>query len=183
MQGIDISSPIILIPLVMVIVIILFFIIYSSRYRKFSIDEYVIWLRNGEVWKSGLGGSGWLMPLIDQIIIVSAAMQLTKIDVELYDYQQAQKTLIVGIELNWRVNKPEIFYRRFFSTKDNTIKSEELFQLYRSFLRDTLASKTIDDLYGKSRSIMHELKDSLNGKLNNSGVLLESVEIETVTNL
>lgn len=80
MQNVDITNSIILLPLVLVVVIILFFVIYSSRYRKFSPSEFVIWLRNGEVWKAELGGSGWLYPLIDQVIIISATMQLTKLE-------------------------------------------------------------------------------------------------------
>lgn len=66
---------------------------------------------------------------------------------------------------------------------ENKVKNEELEQLYKSYVRDSLASKTIDDMYGKSRGMLNELKISLNERLKDFGILLESIEIETVTNL
>ena len=115
-----------------------------------------MWLRNGAIWKSGLGGFGWLFPLIDQILILPAAIQLSKIDLEVYDYQQAQKTVIIDLEINWRIITQEIFYRKFFSITGNNIKNDELEQLYKSYLRDSLANKTIDEMFRKSRSMMNE---------------------------
>lgn len=183
MQDFALTNPIILLPLVMTVIIILFFIIYASRYRKFSPNEYVIWLRNGCVRKIELGGSGWLYPLIDQVIILPVAMQLTKLELELYDYQQALKTLIINLELNWRIKQPEIFYAKFFSMTENNIKNGELEQLFKSFVRDSLVTKTLDDMYGKTRNMMNDVKDALNERLKDFGIGLESLEIETIINL
>ena len=137
-------------------------------------------MRNGEVCKAEIGGSGWLQPLVDQVIILPTAMQLSKFNLELFDYQQKQKSFQVDLELNWRIVQPEMFYRSFFSIREN-VKYEKLMQLYNSYLRDLLANKTIDDMYRKSRSMMNELKNTLNEKLKDDGIVIESLEIETVT--
>ncbi len=176
------TSPIIILPLLVTVMIILFFIIYASRYRKFSINEYVIWLRNGEVRKAEIGGAGWLQPLADIAIVLPTAMQLTKLNIKLDAYQQAQGSLIIDLELNWRIIQPELFYRRFYSMREK-IRYDELEETYKNYLRELLALKTINDIYGKTRSMIRELKDILNDHLKENGILLESIEIETVTRL
>ena len=58
--------------LVVIIIIIafLFLIFMATRYRKFKTNQFVIHLRNGKVKSAGLGGRLWLLPLIDEYIVI-----------------------------------------------------------------------------------------------------------------
>ena len=180
MASVNLTDPINLLPMVMDEVIVLFFVIYSSRARKFTPNEFVIWLRNGMIRKIEVGGIGWLYPIIDQIIVISTAIQLLEIKLELFDYQQANDKLILDIAINWRVIRPEEFFRNLFSNINNNTSYDSLIQLFKSELRDMFAEKNIDTILRRSRDLISELKEKMNDKVEVYGIIVESLEIENV---
>jgi len=48
----------------------LFLLLFSSKYQRFNLDEFVIHLRYGRIWREGTGGHAVLMPFIDKIITI-----------------------------------------------------------------------------------------------------------------
>ncbi|HUT80784.1 MAG TPA: hypothetical protein VMZ29_06220, partial [Candidatus Bathyarchaeia archaeon] len=55
--------------------VLLFLIFLISRYRKFKTNEYVIRFRNGKIKSAGKGGRCFLMPIIDEVVIIPTTTQ------------------------------------------------------------------------------------------------------------
>ena len=66
----EVSGLIVGISVTVSIIGFLFIIFLAARYRKFKTNQFVIHLRNGKVKSAGLGGSLWLLPLIDEYIVI-----------------------------------------------------------------------------------------------------------------
>lgn len=121
-----------------------------------------------------------MSPLTDQIIVLPTTIQSSKIDLEVFDYKDASKTLILETEINSRVIQPEIFYTKIFSTKNEKYWYGLTLQLVTSFVRDMLSNENSDTIYKRSRPLLNELKEKLNNKLTDYGILIESFEFEKV---
>ena len=90
-----------------VIIIFLFIVFMATRYRKFKTNQFVIHLRNGKVKHAGLGGSIWLLPLIDEYIVIPTTSIQTIL--EAHDQvvsKEYQNIEVVGM-LIWKVVDPE----------------------------------------------------------------------------
>ena len=90
-----------------VIILFLFIVFMATRYRKFKTNQFVIHLRNGKVRTAGLGGSLWLLPLIDEYIVIPTTSIQTILEahdqVVSMEYQNIE---VVGM-LIWKVVDPE----------------------------------------------------------------------------
>jgi uncharacterized membrane protein YqiK len=69
LQSLNLTEIIILVVVLFVVLLILGFVFYSTRFKKFKPNEYVIWLRRGKAVRSGTGGSGFVWPLIEPTFI------------------------------------------------------------------------------------------------------------------
>ena len=89
------------------IVIFLFVIFLAARYRKFKTNQFVIHLRNGKVKHAGLGGSLFLLPLIDEYIVIPTTSIQTLVEAhEQVVSNEYQNIEIEGL-LIWKVIDPE----------------------------------------------------------------------------
>ena len=89
------------------IIAFLFIIFMAARYRKFKTNQFVIHLRNGKVKSAGLGGSLWLLPLIDEYVVIPTTSIQTIL--EAHDQvvsQEYQNIEFVGMII-WKVVDPE----------------------------------------------------------------------------
>ncbi|MFX0114413.1 MAG: hypothetical protein ACFFB3_07685 [Candidatus Hodarchaeota archaeon] len=59
----------------MTLIIILTLIFYITRYRKFTINQYVLHFRNGKLKKAGMGGRIFLLPVFDEIVTLPSIVQ------------------------------------------------------------------------------------------------------------
>jgi len=90
-----------------IIIFFLFLIFMATRYRKFKTNQFVIHLRNGKVKSAGLGGSIWLLPLIDEYIVIPTTSIQTILEAhEQVVSMEYQNISIVGM-LIWKVVDPE----------------------------------------------------------------------------
>ena len=181
MQSIDFSNPIILLPLVFVVVIILFFIIYSSRYRKFRPNEYVIWLRNGEVRKAEKGGSGWLMPLIDEVIIIPVTVQQTLLEAKERVVSHEYQDLSVTAFIYWRVVNPEIAFSKVsWDASQQDYVEKVIKNAAESIIRTTCANMPIEQIIRERQEIIKVITSELHSLMADWGITTESVEIRDV---
>ena len=90
-----------------IIIVFLFIIFLAARYRKFKTNQFVIHLRNGKVKHAGLGGSIFLLPLIDEYIVIPTTSIQTIL--EAHDQvvsKEYQNIEVVGMVI-WKVIDPE----------------------------------------------------------------------------
>ena len=86
---------------------IVFMIFLAARYRKFKTNQFVIHLRKGKVKSAGLGGSLWLLPLIDEYVVIPTTSIQTIL--EAHDQvvsKEYQNIEVVGMII-WKVVDPE----------------------------------------------------------------------------
>ena len=181
MQSIDWTNPIFLLPLVLVIVIILFFIVYSSRYRKFRPNEYVIWLRNGEVRKAEKGGSGWLYPLIDEVIIIPVTVQQTLLEAKERVVSHEYQDLSVTAFIYWRVVNPEIAFSKVsWDSAQQDYVEKVIKNAAESIIRTTCANMPIEQIIRERQEIIKVITSELHSLMADWGITTESVEIRDV---
>lgn len=181
MISINFTDPVILLPLVAVIVIILFFIIYSSRYRKFRPNEYVIWLRNGEVRKAEKGGSGWLYPLIDEVIIIPVTVQQTLLEAKERVVSHEYQDLSVTAFIYWRVVNPEIAFSKVsWDASQQDYVEKVIKNAAESIIRTTCANMPIEQIIRERQEIIKVITSELHSLMADWGITTESVEIRDV---
>ncbi len=91
------------------IVFFLFVIFMATRYRKFKTNQFVIHLRNGKVKHAGLGGALWLLPLIDDFIVIPTTSLQTILEAhEQVVSKEYQDISIVGIIKNNLIKSQKI---------------------------------------------------------------------------
>ena len=181
MANINFTDPIILLPLVFVVVVILFFIIYSSRYRKFRPNEYVIWLRNGEVRKAEKGGSGWLYPLIDEVIIIPVTVQQTLLEAKERVVSHEYQDLSVTAFIYWRVVNPEIAFSKVsWDASQQDYVEKVIKNAAESIIRTTCANMPIEQIIRERQEIIKVITSELHSLMADWGITTESVEIRDV---
>lgn len=182
MQSFNLSpNVIILIPVVLVIIVILLFIVYSSRYRKFRPNEYVIWLRNGEVRKAEKGGSGWLYPLIDEVIIIPVTVQQTLLEAKERVVSHEYQDLSVTAFIYWRVVNPEIAFSKVsWDASQQDYVEKVIKNAAESIIRTTCANMPIEQIIRERQEIIKVITSELHSLMADWGITTESVEIRDV---
>ena len=100
----QLDSSFILVPIItMIIVFFLFFVFMITRFRKFQPNQYVIHLRNGKEFSNSFGGSIWLLPLIDDYIVIPAYNLKTIIEVKDIYNTYERKYIKIVCNAIWKV--------------------------------------------------------------------------------
>ncbi|MFX0207739.1 MAG: SPFH domain-containing protein [Candidatus Hodarchaeota archaeon] len=89
---------------------IIFVIFYISRYRKFSPNQYVIHLRNGKVFRVGIGGRLLLLPLFDEVFTIPTTIQQTLLEIK--TQTENRKNILLELYVSWRVSEPIIAFSK-----------------------------------------------------------------------
>ena len=92
--------------LVVTILSFLFLMFVVSRYRKFKTNEFVIYLRNGKVRRAGVGGRVFLMPLIDEVLIIPTTIQQTPLEAREKVVSREYQNIGVTGFVFWQVTNP-----------------------------------------------------------------------------
>ncbi|MFX1535129.1 MAG: SPFH domain-containing protein [Promethearchaeota archaeon] len=173
-----------LIPMVIVIggsLLLLFLMFYVSRYRKFRPNEYVIHLRNGRVLRSGTGGRVFLLPVLDEVIVIPTTVQQTLLEarerVVSHEYQDVSITAFIY----WRVANPEIAFKKVsFVPHDNDYVETIIKNAAESIMRTTCANLAIEDIIRERERIIKQVTTELHTMVDDWGLVMESVEIKDV---
>ena len=160
------------------IVVFLFVIFYAARYRKFKTNQFVIHLRNGKVKSAGLGGSLWLLPLIDEYIVIPTTSIQTIL--EAHDQvvsQEYQNIEFVGMII-WKVVDPEkAFSSVSWNLRDENYVEKILKAAAEAVMRTICANMPLELIIRERREIIdHVLKD-LHELSADWGILIETFEI------
>ncbi len=164
-----------------IIVAFLFLIFMATRYRKFKTNQFVIHLRNGKVKAAGLGGSIWLLPLIDEYLVIpTTSIQTTLEAHEQVVSMEYQNISIVGM-LIWKVIDPEkAFSAVSWVPKDENYVEKILKNAAEAIIRTTCANMPIEKIIRERREIITIVSKEIHELTADWGVVIESIEIREV---
>ena len=161
-----------------IIILFLFIVFMATRYRKFKTNQFVIHLRNGKVKHAGLGGSLWLLPLIDEYIVIPTTSIQTIL--EAHDQvvsKEYQNIEVVGM-LIWKVVDPEkAFSAVSWYPRDENFVEKILKGAAEAIIRTTCANMPIEVIIRERREIIEHVAKDLHELTADWGVLIESFEI------
>jgi len=160
------------------IIIFLFVILLAARYRKFKTNQFVIHLRNGKVKHAGLGGSLFLLPLIDEYIVIPTTSIQTVVEaheqVVSYEYQNIE---IEGL-LIWKVIDPEkAFSAVSWVMRDENYVEKILKGATEAIIRTTCANMPLEKIIRERREIIDPIEKDLHELTADWGIVIESLEI------
>ena len=160
------------------IIIFLFVIFLAARYRKFRTNQFVIHLRNGKVKHAGLGGSLFLLPLIDDYIVIPTTSIQTVVEaheqVVSHEYQNIE---IEGL-LIWKVIDPEkAFSAVSWNPRDENYVEKILKGAAEAIIRTTCANMPLEKIIRERREIIDPIEKDLHELTADWGVVIESLEI------
>ena len=160
------------------IIIFLFVIFFAARYRKFKTNQFVIHLRNGKVKHAGLGGSLFLLPLIDDYIVIPTTSIQTVVEaheqVVSYEYQNIE---IEGL-LIWKVVDPEkAFSAVSWIMRDENYVEKILKGAAEAIIRTTCANMPLEKIIRERREIIDPIEKDLHELTADWGIVIESLEI------
>ncbi|MFX1315602.1 MAG: SPFH domain-containing protein [Promethearchaeota archaeon] len=164
-----------------IIVVFLFFIFMATRYRKFKTNQFVIHLRNGKVKHAGLGGSLWLLPLIDEYIIIPTTSIQTTLEAHEQTVSKEYQNISVYGMLIWRVIDPEKAFSAvsWFHNDDNYVE-KILKNAAEAIIRTTCANMPIEMIIRERREIINIVSKELHELTADWGLIIESIEIREV---
>jgi len=157
------------------LVFLLSIAIIRSRYRKFTTNYYVIHFRRGRVKSAGLGGAFFLLPIIDEFVVIPTTAQKVDIDAERVISRENQEVIIKGF-LVWRVVDPA----KTFSSIEWTKISVTLKDIAESVIRTTCANMSLIDILRERQKIVNAITSELDAIVADWGIKIETVEIREV---
>lgn len=174
----DFSGVIIGIVIAVVVIGFLFIIFLAARYRKFKTNQFVIHLRFGKVKSAGLGGSIWLLPLIDEYVVIPTTSIQTIL--EAHDQvvsKEYQNIEIIGMCI-WKVVDPEkAFSAVSWNARDENYVEKILKGAAEAIIRTTCANMPLELIIRERREIIDHVSKDLHELTADWGVIIETFEI------
>ena len=175
------NDTLFLVHVVLVIILVLIIILYTSRYRKFKHNEYVIWLRNGKIRKAEKGGAGFLYPLIDSIVIIPVTVQQTLLEARERVVSHEYQDLSITAFIYWRVVNPEIAFSKVsWNGSQQDYVEKVIKNAAESIIRTTCANMPIEQIIRERQEIIKVITSELHSLMADWGITTESVEIRDV---
>lgn len=162
------------------IIVWFFFIIFmASRYRKFRIDQFVLHLRAGKIKYEGIGGSLWLLTLIDDYIIIPRSMNQTELKIKIPIPLREHKRITIKGNLIWKVIDPQKCYNELtWDVKDKNYAENILKKTANLLIRDICDKMTHTQIIQERQKLNELIGNSLQQKVSNWGINIELFEIQ-----
>ena len=174
----EISGLVVGIVVTCAIILFLFIIFMAARYRKFKTNQFVIHLRNGKVKSAGLGGSLWLLPLIDEYIVIPTTSIQTIL--EAHDQvvsKEYQNIEFVGMII-WKVVDPEkAFSAVSWNLRDENYVEKILKGAAEAVMRTICANMPLELIIRERREMIDHVMKDLHELSADWGILIETFEI------
>lgn len=163
------------------IVVFMFLIYFLKRYRKFRTNEFVIHLRSGKVKHAGAGGALFLIPIIDEVIIIPTMIQQTSLDAsEKVVSREYQPISITGFVF-WQVIDPtSAFSSVSWHPKSPDYVETVIRNAAESIIRTTCANMPIEEIIRERTNIIEAVIEELHSLMKDWGVVVHSVEVRDV---
>lgn len=163
-------------------VLFFFFMLFLlSRYRKFKTNEFVIYLRNGKVKRAGLGGRLFMLPLIDEVIVIPTTIQQTSLEAKEKVVSREYQNIGVTGFVFWQVTEPSAAFTNVSWDKRSSDYVETVIKnAAESIIRTTMATMALEDIIRERSKIIDAVISELHDLMANWGVTAHSVEIRDV---
>ena len=163
-------------------VLFFFFMLFLlSRYRKFKTNEFVIYLRHGKVKRAGLGGRLFLLPLIDEVIVIPTTIQQTSLEAKEKVVSREYQNIGVTGFVFWQVTEPSAAFTNVSWDKRSSDYVETVIKnAAESIIRTTMATMALEDIIRERSKIIDAVISELHDLMANWGVTAHSVEIRDV---
>ena len=160
---------------------LLFLIFLISRYRKFKTNEYVIRFRNGKIRSAGKGGRCFLMPIIDEVVVIPTTTQQTFLEAREKVLSREFQDVAVNAFVFWKVVKPDV---AFTAVSWNERESDYIETIIKnaaeSIIRTTCANMPLESIIRERFEIITAVSKELHDLLADMGIVVISVEIRDV---
>ncbi|MHA1983810.1 MAG: SPFH domain-containing protein [Candidatus Hodarchaeales archaeon] len=181
LQNINIADPFVFIPILAVVLGILIVVFYAARFKKFKPNEYVIWLRRGKSIRSGTGGSGFVYPLIDEIIVIPTVVQQTLLEAKERVVSREYQDVSLTAYVYWRVSDPETAFAKVSWVPSAPDYVEKVIKnAAESIIRTTCANMEIEKIIRERAEIIKVISSELHQLMSDWGIVTESVEVRDV---
>ncbi|MHA2275761.1 MAG: SPFH domain-containing protein, partial [Candidatus Kariarchaeaceae archaeon] len=104
-------------------VLIVAFAAIKSRYKKFTNREFVLRFRNGKLKNEGFGGAFFVLPLIDELIVLSTTVNNLEIDAGELITRENQDVRINGLVI-WRIEDPVKAYQSITGSQQKGVMAQ-----------------------------------------------------------
>ncbi len=156
--------------------------IIKARYKTFTNREFVLLFRNGKLIKQGYGGAHFILPIIDEIIVLSTTVQTQEIKATEIITAENQDVLIQGFVV-WRIEDPVKAYQSISGAQNKGVMQEinkTLTQLVESIIRTTVARLTLDQVLRERSLIIEAILDELHPVVEPLGIVISTAEIKHI---
>lgn len=149
-----------------------------SRYRKFRTNQFVIHLRNGKVKKAGLGGNIWLLPLIDEYIIIPTTSIQTNLEAHEQVLSKEYQSISITGMLIWKVVNSEKAYSAVSWDPGHKHYIEKILKnAAEAIIRTTCANMELEKIIRERSEIIKGISKELHQLTADWGIIIESIEI------
>jgi len=164
-------------------IILVLFVIIKARYRKFTNREFVLRFRKGILRNQGYGGGYFLLPLVDELIVLTTTIQNLEIDVAEKIITAENQDVRVNGFVVWRIEDPVKAYQSISGSQGVGVMTEinrTLEQLVESIIRTTVARLTLDQVLRERTLIIEAIMTELVPVVGPMGILINTTEIRHV---
>ncbi|HUY01140.1 MAG TPA: SPFH domain-containing protein [Candidatus Deferrimicrobium sp.] len=177
----ELNFWIIIVIVTAILIVFLFIIFMVSRYRKFRTNQFVIHLRHGKVKSAGLGGNIWLLPLIDDYIIIPTTSIQTNLEAHEQVLSKEYQSISITGMLIWKVIEPEkAFSAVSWDPRNKHYVETILKNAAEAIIRTTCANMEIEKIIRERSEIIKGISKELHQLTSDWGIIIESIEIREV---
>ena len=154
----------------------------KSRYRIFTNRDFVLLFRRGKLVKQGYGGGHFIIPFIDEIIVLTTTIQTQAIQASEVITSENQDVVIKGFVV-WRIEDPVKAYQSISGSQNTGVMNEinnTLSQLVESIIRTTVARLTLDQVLRERSLIIAAILEELLPVVGPLGIVINTAEIRHV---
>ena len=156
-------------------------LIMKSRYKKFTIKDFVLFYRKGRLRSSGYGGSYFRLPLLDEIIVLPTAIQNINIDIMINEHLgKRSQTHFMG-HLFYKIKDPKVTYQTIPSDNRDfvTNMNEIIEKLVSSIIKQTISKSFSSSLKDNITSFTDKIQKSIDENLQSLGLEVHKLELDT----
>ncbi|MFV2015518.1 MAG: SPFH domain-containing protein, partial [Candidatus Heimdallarchaeota archaeon] len=163
-------------------ILMIVFAVIKSRYKKFTNREFVLRFRFGKLKNQGFGGGYFLLPLIDELIVLSTTVNNLEINAGELITRENQDVRINGLVI-WRIEDPVKAYQSITGSQQKGVMAQinrVLEQLVESIIRTTVAQLSLDQVLRERSLIIEAIMTELVTVVGPMGIKVNTAEIRHV---
>jgi len=159
----------------------IFVLVFISRYRAFTTDQYVLHFRNGKIKNATKGGKYILIPIIDRIVKLPTTTQQTLLEAKEQVLSREFQNVSVTAYVFWTVTDPKVAFSQVSWERSASNYVEKVMKnAAESIIRTTCANMAIEDIIREREMIIKKVTDELHTLAAGWGIAITSVEVRDV---